>query len=1709
MALRHTAGTLVATGILAIGLVGTLTAAPATSLAVSSSIDPDIEVFIDTDIETNVSSAVTHYIVLFDGSGSVRNQHTERKDFWQGDFSAPAMAVKVRRFVSKALAEMPEAFGRYRPDVDLVSFALFNSDIYNPAYGPGQLFLTNPALLLHSDGLPPARDFETFDASVRTGNPGAEIALPEVFRGHSPLIAATDVSLPFLAEAIRDANMPHGRFAQAVDRIVLIRITDGQYNSESNGADERAVIARNAESERKKGGKTTSNADDGFDDHQARARAVARLFEIGRLRTDCALPTNNLNNPLAQDFDCAAGAYRQVAGWGLGFLISYFSVEPRVPGLGGLARTESTTVPLSTVWRDGELRLTGHNAIFTARFDDPTGAYSLVPRSLSWSTDANAWQRCVPPSEQGGAMDCGTGGPLLDFPEGVHPEALRYWAGFELQFQEQLGRTLLYPFRFNLPALDLPPVGLTVAPLNAIVYDLPRDPDDLTLQWLNPQRLQPGSAPVIPEVLLTPALFAQHARAWSNELAQRMPAWQRDWELPDGETVLPRMIELISQQKKAGVLMQEADLANGARWFWGGLLVLGALLWLLLPRRRLGAALDNFAANGLVIDFNNREHERPLLAGMLTLTNTRNKPLNTGTSLLRRVRATLALQAVPGSDGLKLADRQGAPLALGSPHQADITDSKVASGRQVPVLFDPTEIGDVKRPVGPGAESFDVAAIIEITAEGAGPTRQEQIAIPVTILPEQGRLEITADPALEILPDGNQCYDLEWQRNANRVPLRTYAIRNAATHRYSLPVQGDLQVRVRPVNGTADEGSIAGALSLVEGECRAARLDYYLRHGDPAITVSLVADFTHITNPIASNEYEVTLLRRGTTDGQTVADVAEELDGPVLQSEDGTPAEVQPWVNHEQWFLRIKRSSERTDVSVMLLEHERHYSQALNADRLTLVRPFVVATPDRPNALRPHPQQAQNKSELVKIRLTNTCQNGHGYADWHAELVPVAIQGLRFPSAALRLTDANGNTCISGRLSDSHLKAERETELAVELALGEVEFDERDSTVTLALTVHWNVYEDGDPNTDNVRRFSNQARIHCHLRHEPPRHVLAIDFGTSALAIAYANRLEDMDLLPLSRRLTEIEAETKPPRTRRKDDPTKANQAFLASEFNICPEPARLAATRPRDPGFLDLPLIEDAVYQQPDLCFSSLKALISAGFTELPLDPGNYPYLNAQGEPERNRAPPLDDVIHGAYAGLKANYIDPLLARSRVGYSHICITYPNTYMRNHVDRLRRIVENVFRGVADGLDRVYPDNIRFFSESDAVAYYYMIYAHDLRKGPPPLKERILVYDIGAGTLDLTHLEVSWEKHGDGCYSPTKVKVRRRGGVAKAGDLLDECIARDLHGYLASELDAKTYLTPLVVPAVGEIMPEQMIRRMDVLRQQIHGLKSRLGDPNAKPSLELSQGGLGVQPLVLTEGDDTPKHYTHCTQLRATARGQVFWEPDRERLLGGPCVSGFVEQVTHIELLRFFNNQVPPLDTVILSGRTSLWPGFRDRLLNTLGQADLLLVDFGRDADLLKQVVVQGVLEHEFRWRSVTFVEPETVGEFGVRYEQRAKEWRFVPYPESGQEMSFDLHTAAEVQIGLKTNNGFQTCFSFFPDEHCSEDHKLHIRLDFDATGFLKARVRNTRGENKLYTDHTSAAVLDYKRRPWPLGAARLHETTLAELLGANDAEVRS
>lgn len=444
---------------------------------------------------------------------------------------------------------------------------------------------------------------------------------------------------------------------------------------------------------------------------------------------------------------------------------------------------------------------------------------------------------------------------------------------------------------------------------------------------------------------------------------------------------------------------------------------------------------------------------------------------------------------------------------------------------------------------------------------------------------------------------------------------------------------------------------------------------------------------------------------------------------------------------------------------------------------------------------------------------------------------------------------------------------------------------------------------------------------------------LAVDFGTSAIVVArHASGMGEVPLVnlqePLLRRLSEVDA-----------------NPIQVAEFGT---PFLSSAISLNALGRMDAPARADSIVRlapvRGELNASPyripyLKALI--GTTDLP-DLGGalagYKYLTPEGETRVFAEHPLrtDVVLRETYARLVADYVVP--ATGGAPPAKAVFSVPNSFTPRHVDQLRSLIAARF----PELSREY---LSFISESDAVACFYLAGWSRLNAGRPAAArealrsgdEHVLVYDMGAGTLDLTYLRIRSDPAGH-----QVVTIVGRMGRSTAGNYLDYLIAREIvreHG-------------PRFREAVfGAAAFEHALVARDSLK--------RLVQEQVKPRLDED----GTIPLPLELVDEPVE--VDLAELRASPAIQEFLRASTADVL-----ENFFALFPSPEGRRYERGGVP-LDTVVLSGRSMQLDLLRGAVEVELagwaeGEAPYVVRDL--DAQTLKSAVVQGALQFAALYR---------------------------------------------------------------------------------------------------------------------------------------------
>lgn len=309
---------------------------------------------------------------------------------------------------------------------------------------------------------------------------------------------------------------------------------------------------------------------------------------------------------------------------------------------------------------------------------------------------------------------------------------------------------------------------------------------------------------------------------------------------------------------------------------------------------------------------------------------------------------------------------------------------------------------------------------------------------------------------------------------------------------------------------------------------------------------------------------------------------------------------------------------------------------------------------------------------------------------------------------------------------------------------------------------------------------------------EPNPELLCVDYGTSAIVAVY-----DGELLDLHRQKTML-IRRDPKYRELAEEGQEEEPLFLTSDIVLHEISRRKDGEK--TVSSLGTEQLAPSAYSDLAVCLSpTVRMMVSMFSYQLPclkmlvgreLLPSNPNYNiqyyrnNANGDTEFVHATDVatDDtasllnvmnVFRESYHTLFSRFISPAVeAIGRKGtlanLNRLVLTYPNTYTPTHLRMIREVVRSVFPAIR--FDR---NGLCFVSESDAVAAYYMHHWDEYHHESEDINrdENILVFDMGAGTLDVTLLVKRSSK------GQHELRIEGKLGTCKAGNYLDHVIAR--------------------------------------------------------------------------------------------------------------------------------------------------------------------------------------------------------------------------------------------------------------------------------------------------------------------------------------------
>ena len=308
-----------------------------------------------------------------------------------------------------------------------------------------------------------------------------------------------------------------------------------------------------------------------------------------------------------------------------------------------------------------------------------------------------------------------------------------------------------------------------------------------------------------------------------------------------------------------------------------------------------------------------------------------------------------------------------------------------------------------------------------------------------------------------------------------------------------------------------------------------------------------------------------------------------------------------------------------------------------------------------------------------------------------------------------------------------------------------------------------------------------------------------------------------------------------------------------------------------------------------------------------------------------------------------------------------LVLTYPNTYTPRNLMTLKSIVNNTLPGVRE---------VQFVSESDAVAAYYMAHWNDYHADTENIKadENILVYDMGAGTLDVTYLT----KRYDAKTGKFTLEICGKIGTGRAGNYFDSVIAQILYNKLREDNFKKSWINTDMKGVEEDVLSARVELKAQIKNKIKPGLSS-----NKKIDFEIANHKFHIDPGAILEDD-------------------LFKQ--------------LLDQVTTniwLNLKKYVGESHFRVDTIIMSGRSLRLKVLQDRIqsLAKNDKAKCIMLDNvtngkdkGTNNDRSKTAVVEGAKTFVETYRSedspVVIRSRRLQASYGVAFKRTGGAWEY-------------------------------------------------------------------------------------------------------------------
>jgi len=379
-------------------------------------------------------------------------------------------------------------------------------------------------------------------------------------------------------------------------------------------------------------------------------------------------------------------------------------------------------------------------------------------------------------------------------------------------------------------------------------------------------------------------------------------------------------------------------------------------------------------------------------------------------------------------------------------------------------------------------------------------------------------------------------------------------------------------------------------------------------------------------------------------------------------------------------------------------------------------------------------------------------------------------------------------------------------------------------------------------------------------------------------------------------------------------------------------------------------------------------------------------------------------NLLRENYRLLNKDYFLP--ARNSEPIDRLVITHPNSYVSGQIEFLKE-------HIAKELDVA---EVQTLSESDAVIYDYLknVNAYRDRDCDESVLENILCYDMGAGTLDLSFRQVTFDAE-DGILIPAlndSSKLLNMLSVQGAGNELDGLLAQLVERKLRviereirkfRDGDIVTFSLLEVNPNANSVQLKTQKALIDRVSSDIKKVKVNYAeDPEMAMKFEISTE---VEGAIFFEirGD----FIQHLKQSNFCQEHGLALSTDKIEIEIGyqEIEEIFLENYAekHIDqpievISKQADNQSINIDTLIVSGRGALFPNVKNRIAEKTKALfpGVNIISYFDDPVKMKTMVAEGALAwgKDAGKGHVLFSTPFMHGTVGIATCDRRGDWQW-------------------------------------------------------------------------------------------------------------------